>query len=466
MGFRYDNQGYGSSYLIYEVENNDKVDTVILDMLQNRSIEGLLSAKCTQMNEKVYIMYDISLSRMSVSGFVSNRVTSASILNMLMGIINAVESVDEYMLDLNCFIFDMDYIFVDRSGNSKMVCLPIISESKQINFVDFFKNIIICLKFDTNERYNPIGEILNYLNSAQEFSISEFGELIMKLKANIGNPVTYGVTKQKKIENQAPQEPAVQQPKSEKQDMNPQTIRKTASGSFEIPNVPDNPQNNVSQLTMVSDDKPMSFLHLLLHFSKENLAVYRSQHTNKNNVSNQLEQTDDDLPFAIPNHQTNQPVNLPQNKPISQPASHSYPKTDAPYDEHKDENFGETTDFAEENDDSTLECDDEATKENNGKRAILRRVLNGEIVEITKSVFHVGRKKRYSDYAIYDNRRISREHADIVERNGEYFIVDTYSKGHTYINGSDAVVPGQEFKLKSGDRIRLANEEFEFKVDG
>ena len=476
MGFRYDNQGY-SSYLIYEVENDDKVDKEILDMLGNNNIDGLLSSKCIQMNDKVYIRYDISSSRTPVSRFVKDCITSEQALNILMGIVNAIESVEEYMLDLNSFVFDTDYIFVDRVGNSKMICLPIISENEYIDFVAFFRNIIISLKLDGN--YNLTGEILSYLNGVQEFSIQDFRRLIERLKSDLRSTVVHNVAERKNVEKSSgvpktvAQPPVVQdQSKLKKQEINLQTEHKTASGSFEIPNVSGNSQNNIPQsavdsnnISAVGDEKPMSLLYLLAHFSKENLAVYKSQRVNKNNVSNSQIPHGDDLPFAIPGRQTNKPEDFLQNNPTNQQTSRPDPRPNDSYIRHEDNNFGKTTDFAEENDDSTMEFDDGATEENMEKRAVLRRIQNGARVEIKKSIFHIGRENGYSDCFIHDNRRISHKHADIVERNGEYFIIDTNSKGHTYINNSTAILPYEEVKLKSGDRIRLANEEFDFIIE-
>ena len=46
--------------------------------------------------------------------------------------------------------------------------------------------------------------------------------------------------------------------------------------------------------------------------------------------------------------------------------------------------------------------------------------------------------------------------------NYEYYILDTNSTNHTFINGT-MIGSNSEMKLTSGDKVRLANEEFEFK---
>jgi len=51
----------------------------------------------------------------------------------------------------------------------------------------------------------------------------------------------------------------------------------------------------------------------------------------------------------------------------------------------------------------------------------------------------------------------------IQARKGEYFLMDHKTTNHTYLNGE--IIPGNnENKLSDGDKIKLANEEFEFKL--
>ena len=93
----------------------------------------------------------------------------------------------------------------------------------------------------------------------------------------------------------------------------------------------------------------------------------------------------------------------------------------------------------------------------------LIRVKTGERISINKPVFRIGKEKSYVDYFIADNTAISRSHANIHTENGEYFIEDTNSTNHTYING-ELINSNMKTKLNSGDKIRLANEDFTFTV--
>lgn len=94
--------------------------------------------------------------------------------------------------------------------------------------------------------------------------------------------------------------------------------------------------------------------------------------------------------------------------------------------------------------------------------ATLYRYLTNEMISINKPVFRIGKERSYSDYFVANNDKVSRSHADIITRSGRYFIIDINSKNGTFIN--DSVIPTQqEIEIHYGDKIRLANEEFEFR---
>ena len=94
--------------------------------------------------------------------------------------------------------------------------------------------------------------------------------------------------------------------------------------------------------------------------------------------------------------------------------------------------------------------------------ASLIRCISGERIEISKQVFRLGKGIGCVDYHV-DNTVVSRSHADIVTRDGRYYVCDQNSMNHTYIN--DTVLPAKiETEIHDGDLLRLADEEFEFHI--
>lgn len=93
----------------------------------------------------------------------------------------------------------------------------------------------------------------------------------------------------------------------------------------------------------------------------------------------------------------------------------------------------------------------------------LVRLSTNEIIVIDKPVFRIGKEKQCVDYVVTNNATISRSHADIISKNGRYYVFDIQSKNRTYIN--NRVLPSEkEIEISNDDVLKLANEEFLFKT--
>jgi len=93
----------------------------------------------------------------------------------------------------------------------------------------------------------------------------------------------------------------------------------------------------------------------------------------------------------------------------------------------------------------------------------LIRLKNNERIPINKHTFNIGREKSNVDYCISDSRFVGRKHAIILSKDNAYYIVDANTVNHTYVN-SNKIPGGVETKIEHGERITMANEEFEFNL--
>lgn len=91
----------------------------------------------------------------------------------------------------------------------------------------------------------------------------------------------------------------------------------------------------------------------------------------------------------------------------------------------------------------------------------LIRKKNNEDILLDKPIFRIGKDRNNADYFIADNTAISRRHAEIISKNGEYYIIDKNSTNHVYID-DEKIDPNTEIKIVDKNTIRLGNEEFEF----
>ena len=93
--------------------------------------------------------------------------------------------------------------------------------------------------------------------------------------------------------------------------------------------------------------------------------------------------------------------------------------------------------------------------------ALLTREKNGEEILVMPPGMTLGRDKRLMDYSIESNSAISRIHAKITYKNNFFYLTDCGSLNKTFLN-IDELIPQQEYLLREGDIIQLANERFIF----
>lgn len=239
------------------------------------------------------------------------------------------------------------------------------------------------------------------------------------------------------------------------------------AGHMPTPPAPPAPQKQ-SAKAEPAGGKKMSLFGLLSNYSKENAELYKKQ-KEEEKAKKATEKAKPaqkpasapvtKVPGAMPGQQP--PVGVP---PMGAPAQQQYaqPQYQPPVRPVPVQNsFNETTVLS-----PSMMGGGETTVLSAAPARpdpALTRVKTGERISINKPVFRIGKEKSYVDYFIGDNTAISRSHANIHTDNGEYFIEDTNSTNHTYVNGK-LISSNVKVKLVSGDKVRLANEDFTFSV--
>ena len=93
----------------------------------------------------------------------------------------------------------------------------------------------------------------------------------------------------------------------------------------------------------------------------------------------------------------------------------------------------------------------------------LIRRKNSDNIIVDKQSFSIGKDSLHVDYCIKDNPAVSRTHATINTVNNEVFIQDCHSTNGTFVNGN-RLEAGASEKLKDGDVIKIADEEFQYRI--
>ncbi len=503
MDFSFENLGT-NTYLVYQMKDSDTIDSMSLGMLTNNSIPGFAVASFMQMDTEKYIKYNVS-AKVSVKQLFSGPVNKKRLLGVFTGVIDAMLSAEDYMLDPASILLDSDYIFADvTTCETELICMPVMNlKHANQDLTMFFKNILFTTQFDQTENCDHVAQLINYLNTNPVLVLADFKELLRAIS---------GARPQAKVEP-APQPTVQPTPAPVQQVAEPATapapapvppVQKSASVVTPalVPNVPaqkpvakniPTPPPTVSQpqkkdVPAANGEKPMSWFYLMQHYNAENAAIYKAQQEAKKNKTGvvsaapakpvapptakpqaapQFAVPGQTAPgFAVPGQAPAKPAATPQPapqpvakpqpvpQPVQQPAFQTQP-SGMPL------NFGETTVLSAAIGETTVLGG--ATMEPAKADPHLIRSKNNEKIPLNKPVFRIGKERSYVDYFISDNTAISRGHANIVDHNGEFFVVDTNSTNHTYLNGT-MIQSGVETKLAHGDKVRLANEDFEFRM--
>lgn len=513
----FENQGT-STYLVCEIAEQDTLDTMSLGMLTNNKIPSLATTLFTQMNNNKYIKYNVS-SKLSVKQFFSGQVNKQRLLGVFSGIIDAMLSADDYMLTPESIILDLDYIFVDVSTcETILICLPVIDEEAEfVNMKEFFRNIMFNTKFDQNENCDHVAKLINYLNGTPMFSLEEFKKIIDECRGNpiqqevaatqsvkIKPTVTSAAASQQASVQTVSVQHVVQQPvtppmasaQSVSQSAAQPMIQPFARPASGMPIPPKMQKSTSVPASKTSEQKDsqedISLFYLLQHYNKDNAAAYKAQKVAKKEgkaepkpeKSSKKKATpagNQNLGFAIPGQatipsQSGLQLEVPQanSAPVSAtPTSQSAVQQPQPVVTStvaqpqvvsKAANFGNTTVLNVPQNGATTVLDPSLVPGMGGTpKPYLIRKKNSETIPINKDEFRLGKERSFVDYFIGDNTAISRSHACIVCRENEYFVMDTNSTNHTFVN--DIMIQSNvETKLESGTKIRLADEEFEFKM--
>ena len=389
--------------------------------------------------------------------------------------------------------------------------------------VEFFRNIMFTTRFDQTEDCGYVAGIMNYLNTTSVPDMREMKQMLEGLdRQTIGTPLTPvqgqmmaqpgGQSYSQPMQDMAavgnvvpmPAGKPVQNPTGTVSPKKAKSTAKKAEKSNQEKQ-PENPADNAPEMT---------FMYLMQHYSKENKAIYDAQKEAKKQKNNKKSQANANVGFVVPgmdgtavppvqpaapqaNPQAQvvsaqqskvqksvaspaQPVVQPQPTVTQVPPMQTQPQPTAmqvpPMQTQPQQPviqaspmqpqqpvMSETTVLVSPMiGETTVLVNGQLPGQNQMIPFLIRRKGN-EKISLNKPVFRIGKERSYADYFIGDNTAISRSHANIVSRDGEYYLVDTNSTNHTFLNGQ-MIQSNVETKLAHGDTIRLANEDFEFKL--
>lgn len=551
--FKYENQG-ASSFLVYQLKEEDVLDNISLNMLTSNKAKGLASTNYMQMDTQRFIRYTIT-GKITANQFFARPVTKQSFMGIFKGITEAMVSAEEYMLDPACILLDLNQIYTDVStGETECICLPVENEKEQKDQREFLKSVMFQAQFENPEEGSYVTRILNYLNSIPVFSSLDFLNLLTEMEREGKKDRTPPAPAAKESLQQGVAEFGNAVANS--------SVGGAAASFFEqssLSSVGALKQENAVEEAIpdipVPDDIPkeerISLFYLLQHYNNNRAKEYMAQQKQLKARKEALKKIElakkggkkksaasfnlpggkaktasaapkakkpssggfsfqvpgkesgkdkpgedlsgiKSLPNAPINSQGNPagnpkvsaPVGAGMNIPKSNPSVGSgmnipksnpsvakgtlQPAKPSPLFSNQQEavgnggrNFGDTTVLHSGFRGEETSVLNYTKAPDTPKQPYLLRIKNGERIPITGSIFRLGKEEKFVDYVIHDNEAISRSHANIISRNGQYFLQDNNSTNHSFLNGQQCV-SNVELPLQDKASIRLGNEEFQF----
>ena len=419
-------------YLVFEVDVSDKIDTIAVGMLENNIIDGIIPFSISQFDDKITIRYDIT-QFITMSELIDEYMSREKILSVIDNILSVYSGVEDYFIESESLQLDCDKIFYTKKDESvHMICLPVMN--KNIGNPDlnvFLKSLICRLKFDSTENCDYIGKMLGYLNSSNDFIVSDFVYIVDSQKKP-GIPVICALEEKEntadKPSGTIPDQAIPKQIKQKKEGEKPEyTLNK-----------PQLTKKNISAEKEESEDDPELGFKLPLDF-------YADDEENSEEIKNK----EGIFSKLFKEQKSKGKLKKKEEQETSEKIKVHY----------CDEN-GEVYNEEElKNQKTPVKQKNEKTE----KKTFLLRMKNNEKIMLEKNKFKIGTDKKTVDYCINDNHAVSRTHAEIHKKNGCYYLVDNESTNHTYLNEHE-IQSNSEIKLQNKSRIKFANEEFIFYI--
>lgn len=423
QGFTIEHEGL-RTYLVYRLSEGESIDMFGKGMLTANHIDGIVPVMADpgDISNIRYDITDMTELELFLGGGADRKVQTDIFTSVLYSILGT----EKYLLDSSMFVMNIKHIYMDRrSGTLRLIYLPVkhvrpkhgINERIRL----LFRDIIFTTRYPCNEDNNYVAGLINELNGTSEFSPSEF---LRSLKRPKG--VKRADSVQDIIKAQDTAQAAARKYDTASKDVNvtKEVIYEyDTEADSELPYVySETSDSNNLYSDNVSDNsnkKDSVFGHLKkMFFSKSD--------SKSENDSTDEDRSDADYYTA---------GSIPE---IKQGADTK--NDDGMY-------FGRLSEINE-------------VREADGLPYLIRS-SNGDKVIIDREIFRLGKDAKSSHYRIADNVAVSASHAEIVERNGRFYVSDMDSLNYTYVNGEKLDVRTPK-ELLSGDVICLADEEFVF----
>lgn len=447
--------GYGVS-IEYTLEADEKINAFINGMMTHNDIKGILGY-IYEANNGVRKLRFNHPDGIQLSLLLAQTLRRQTLLSILGNIANTVCLAEEYMLSEGGFVFDTQLIYVNTTTlDTNLIYIP-TGISGNLTYCLFVKNVIYSSIVNTTEDTAYVQQIANLINSNPHISTAELGEFIRSLAAE--------VQRMPNVVHAAEVKPQVSVPHSQP----------TPVSANHVP------------AALQASAAPVSGREESANKKAGLFAGFAGKKKPKKVEKPVKEQPANGFGFSIPGQPAAARANSggfgfdipgqpPAKKPVpSTPAAppHAPQAPQAPRTPVQQPSYAAVSNNVAQP--APMQEDDFqdgktvllSTAGSNGaqKPQVFLEKKSGERIYITKNNFFIGKADKAdiaNDYIIKNNA-VSRNHAYLQLTANGASITDNNSSNGTFVNG-ERIPSMVNTELKNGDAVRLANEEFVFRI--
>jgi hypothetical protein len=405
-------ESYGiSKFFFYQVLGEMEIDSESVEYLSKHKPAGLLPFAVLKKDEDIYIRYD-QISDFTLERLFSGKLTKQHLASYLINLIDSLEDLKDH-LDLQNILLNKKFIFLDHFSNRLVFIYAPIKDNvfEKGSMKAFFRDLVSTAPYDEDDDLSFFVSLHNDLVSDEEIDLLQFKEKLV------------GLAGRREVEVEENMSKAVDEAVSH--------FYSPGKMTSEVSTSIDNGVLTSEYSSKKVDKKTGQKLEI-----EEEVQYKRITRTELGEGDSLLKGTSSIGGTSI---------NIVPN----------YHATAI-----EEENEGTTVlgvhlvSLQEEEGTTVLGV--------GGQQPYLLAVKNEEKITVTKDRFTLGRDPEQADYAS-KNMAVGRVHAEVVNEDGEYFLVDLESRNGSFVNGKK-LAPKGKIKLKHEDKIKLANEEFIFKL--
>lgn len=473
-------------FVVYDTPvNNLDYDSVSIMMINSNKAKrtGLAPIAFDSRNRK--LLFDVT-GRITLCEYLRKNLSQEEFRTLILNLVNTIEGFDEYMIDVGKVLLDLNAVYINLlDGSLSFICVAMNNFTQNNTLYSFFKGIVNNCYVDVNVNgINYFDCVRNVLRNENGFSLNNVktSMRVQQSKPSTPDAVTGSATS-------VPSTPVIEEPKREIP--REVTVDNTPKYETPIPTIPEPAAKEKKGLFggLFSSSKKKKSEDQQGGFQGGVAGLKNGGRNAASPAPAPTPSASQQSKIAAP-HVASQPAPAihPQQQPafsgttvlnggksVQQSSAVQTPAYERPGTTVLKKTDGNPTlqsvptpsarpaspDTTVLNPQSGYGPATTVLNRNMQSQCFLIRVKTHQRLQLTKPVIHIGRDLPELDFDLTGNTNVSHRHANVVQRENRYCIIDLESSNHTYLNGM-LLDSGKEYPLSNEDKIRFADEEFEF----